>query len=87
MGASRGNIKEFKVEGVTRLLGFNDEVVNRIMIRVRTKHGRKQETWIDVPDGAGTFAIGDTVTIEKVKPYRIVTPQKVGDEDEQHSDN
>ena len=65
------NTRKFIVQGRSELIGMDGLKHTKVMVRIRGRHGRKQETWIDVPDGAGTFAIGDTVTIEKVKPYRL----------------
>ena len=76
MVARRENVKEFRVEGITQLLGWEGETVNRIMIRVRGRHNRKVERWIDLPGGQQVPDLGDMVMVQKQPPYRIVTEGK-----------
>lgn len=72
-------IRKFKVEGLSAITTHDGHLVHKMMIRPRSRHGRRTEVWIDCADGF-TYQIGDTVMVEKVKPYRLAQEEGATDE-------
>lgn len=72
--------KLFKVEGLSTIATHDGHLVHKLMIRPRSKHGRRTEVWIDCGDDF-PYQIGDTVMVEKIKPYKLVMQEEGATDD------
>lgn len=74
--------RTYTISGLSTIALTDGKIVHKVMIRLRGKHRRRAEVWIDCTDDF-CYEIGDTVTVQKVRPYRIITQEGSGT-DEQH---
>lgn len=70
------NTRKFIVQGRSELIGLDGLKHAKVMVRIRGRHGRKTEVWIDTDDTS--IQIGDEILVRKVKPYQIT--QEEGEE-------